>query len=110
LRILEAVLISIVLLLFVYSTTTLTIRTPLSGHETTASRVLAWLLLKSDSIVYDESKLVLTIANITSASYVEINGKRYYIERSTYTYPIRAIWLGVNGTLSPRRVEIGVEP
>jgi len=110
LRIIEALLISIVLILFMYSATTLTIRTPMSGHEITAERALAWLLLRSDSIAYDESRLVLVIANMTPVGYVKVDDNVHHIEASTYTYPIRLIWLGFNGTLAPRRVEVGVKP
>jgi len=109
-RALEAFAIAFVFVVFTAYAHTLLILTPESGNQYTSSRALAYLLLISDSLPYTPGFRDRVAEVIPDLVFVEVNGQKFYYSNSSEVDSIGAVWLGCNGTFSPREVVIGVKP
>ncbi len=109
-RALEAIAISVVFIIFSAYFHATIIHNPPSLHVYSVNRALAWLLLRSDSLPYTGRLAEYVAEVVPSAVYVDNGGLVTYFRNSSRVYSFRVIWLGYNGTLSPRVVVVGVEP
>ena len=109
-RALEAVAISVVFVIFSVYFHVSAVYKPPSLHIYSVNRALAWLLLRSDSLPYTGELDKVVIDVVPNLVYLDNGGSLTYFRNSTKVHSFRAIWLGYNGTLSPRIVVMGVEP
>jgi len=109
-RFLEALAISLVFVVFSVSFHALLVYRYQSYHVFTVNRALAWLLLRSDSLPYRNNFENLVLETIPNVVYIRNGSSSKYLRNSSLVYSFRAIWLGFNGTISPKIVVVGVEP
>ena len=109
-RFLEALAISIVFVIFSVNFHALLAFRQQSHYIFTVNRALAWFLLRSDSLPYKENFEKLVVETIPNVVYIKNGDHIVYLENSSTFHAFRLIWLGFNGSISPRVVVIGIEP
>jgi len=83
------------------------------GHYVSSERALAWILLVSDSAPYTGD--IYRLSELAFSDHVvgvRVGGVSIWVPSGNHsvTYAVRAVWLGHNGSVEARVVEIYVKP